>query len=232
MSNVSSFDPNYKNQQKAKKPPSNSGECVTADKLNELIDVKKFNKMMNKTAETATSFLAAYQAEQKSKLTDQSALDYKRYEQTALNKKRSMIEKHDTMMSELYQLFEYYKGQIINTKSVQELHDMLVSENKKLSSGVESEIHTIEISDRKTYYESEQNKSIGWWSNILSSLYKYLVVLVIVTVIMKNNYHDKNKWFMIIGLIIYPYTIYFIIDLIFAIYRWIISNTKWVYLKW
>jgi hypothetical protein len=109
---------------------------------------------------------------------------------------------------------------------------MLVSENKKLSSGVESEIHTIEISDRKTYYESEQNKSIGWWSNILSSLYKYLVVLVIVTVIMKNNYHDKNKWFMIIGLIIYPYTIYFIIDLIFAIYRWIISNTKWVYLKW
>jgi hypothetical protein len=187
---------------------------------------------MNKTAETATSFLAAYQAEQKDKLTDQSALDYKRYEQTALNKKRSMIEKHDTMMSELYQLFEYYKGQIINTKSVQELHDMLVSENKKLSSGVESEIHTIEISDRKTYYESEQNKSIGWWSNILSSLYKYLVVLVIVTVIMKNNYHDKNKWFMIIGLIIYPYTIYFIIDLIFAIYKWIISNTKWVYLKW
>jgi|TARA_B110000967_G_C18900997_1_gene575065 hypothetical protein len=229
--NVSNFDPNYKQQQKAKKSPSNSGKCITADTLGDHIDVKKFNTMMSKTVDTATSFLTSYQAEQNAKLPDQSALDYERYKQTALNKQRSMIEKHELMMIGLQQTFEYYKGQLMNTKSVQELHDMLIAQNTKLKGGVESEIHTIEISDRKTYYESEENESAGWWSNILSMLYKYLVILVIVTIIMKKQYHDKKLWGMVIGLILYPYIIYYMIDLLVRIYNWLISNTKWVYLK-
>lgn len=228
---VSNFDPNYKQQQTAKKPPANSEKCITADTLGDYIDVKKFNKMMSKTVDTATSFLTSYQAEQNAKLPDQSSLDNDRYKQTALKKQRSMIEKHELMMVGLLQTFEYYKGQIMNTKSIQDLHDMLTDENKKLKSGVESEIHTIEISDRKTYYENEQNESTRWWSNILSMLYKYLVILVIVTIIMKNQYHDKKLLGMVIGLILYPYVIYYMIDLLVKVYNWLISNTKWVYLK-
>lgn len=229
--NVSEFDPNYKQQQKAKKPPASSGKCITADTLSDHIDVKKFNNMMSKTVDTATSFLTSYQEEQNDNLPDQVSLDYERYRQTALNKQRSIIEKHELMIDRLRQIFEYYKGQIMNTKSIQDLHDMLTDQNKKLKRGVESEIHTIEISDRKTYYESEQNESAGGWSNILSILYKYLVILVIVTIIMKNQYHDKKLLGMVVGLILYPYIIYYMIDLLVKIYNWLISNTKWVYLK-
>ena len=229
--NVSNFDPNYKEQQKAKKAPANADKCVTADKLGELIDVKKFNTMMSKTVDTATSFLASYQAEQNAKLPDQSALDYDRYRQTALNKQRSMIEKHELMMAELHQTFEYYKGQLVNMKSIQDLHDMIIAENKKLKGGVESEIHTIEISDRKTYYESEQNDNASWWSNLFSILYKYLVVLVIVSIIMKKQYYNKKLWGIVIGMILYPTIIYFIIDLLVGIYKWIVANTRLVYLK-
>ena len=45
MANVAKFDPNYKAQQNAKSQSSPEGSCVTADKLGELIDVAKFNKM-------------------------------------------------------------------------------------------------------------------------------------------------------------------------------------------
>ena len=44
----------------AKKPPANSEKCITADTLGDYIDVKKFNKMMSKTVDTATSFLTSY----------------------------------------------------------------------------------------------------------------------------------------------------------------------------
>ena len=229
--NVSNFDPDYKEQQEAKKPPANSGKCITADTLGDHIDVKKFNKMMSKTVDTATSFLTSYQAEQNAILPDQSALDYDRYKQTALNKQRSMIEKHELMMAGLQQTFEYYKGQLLNMTSVQDLYDMLIAQNKKLKGGVEGEIHTIEISDRKTYYESEENENASWWSNLFSTLYKYFVILVIVTIVMKKQYHDKKLWLMVIGMILYPTIIYFIIDSLVGIYKSVMGSTKWVYLN-
>ena len=60
MANVGKFDPNYKAQQNAKSQSSPEGSCVTADKLGELIDVAKFNKMMSDTSDTVNSFLDSY----------------------------------------------------------------------------------------------------------------------------------------------------------------------------
>jgi hypothetical protein len=230
MSKVGNFDPNYKEQQSKKKAPSGSDKCVTADKLGGMLDVAKFNKMMSKTTDTANAFLTSYIKEQQDKLPDKSSLELERYKQTALNKKRSMIEKHESMMSKLNQLFEYYKHHIQNSTRIEELYTMLTDQNKKLKQGVEREIHMIEISDRKTYYENEENESASWWSNVFSMLYKYLIVLVIVAIVLKNRYREHKMWGIVAGMVLYPTVIYFIIDILMGIYKWIISNTKWVYL--
>ena len=232
MSNVSNFDPNYKEQQTIPNPPTSSSanECITADKLGSMIDISKFNKMMSNTSNVATEFLSSYIKEQNEILPDKSGIDLERYRQTAMKEKRSMVEKHESMMSTLNQLFDYYKNQIINMKSITELHTMLTEQNIKIKKGVEKEIHTIEISDRKTYYENEQNGNVSWWSNIVSRLYKYLIVMIVVAIILKKQYSDYKLWGIVVGLMLYPSFVYLVLDIILWTYNWILSSTKWVYL--
>ena len=97
MANVAKFDPNYKAQQNAKSQSSPEGSCVTADKLGELIDVAKFNKMMSKTTDTVNNFLDSY-IQQQNDIKNNTAnknleLELARYRQTALNERRIMMEK-------------------------------------------------------------------------------------------------------------------------------------------
>jgi len=235
MVDVSKFDPNYKEQQKAKKPPPvGSAKCITADTLNSKLDVGKFNKMMSDTVNTATGFLTNYIQEQQTIKDDsankQQALNLERYRQTALNERRILVEKQQKMIAELNQLVGLYESQLQSASNTDDLYKMLESQNIKLRKVIENEIHTIEISDRKTYYENEQNSSVGWWANLFTSNYKYLIIILILAVLIKKRFHERKLWGVIIALALYPTLANYVIDFTIGVYNWILSDTKWVYL--
>ena len=122
---------------------------------------------------------------------------------------------------------DYSKAYLKHLFSVNE---MLGKQNDKLHKAVEGEIHTIEISDRKTYYENEQNGYAGGWSSFLETSYKYVIIALIIIIILKKRYRELKLWGIIIGLVLYPTMAYYFIELLKNIYYSIVSKTNWVYL--
>ena len=225
MADVSEFNSNNKAQQ-----PDDNSNCMTIDSLSSVLDIDTFNKMITNTGNTVNGFLTSYiksQAPQPPTLQ----VEMDRYRQTALDEQRKMIEKHEKMIAELNKLFGLYESQLQSAKNTDDLYKMLQAQNLKLKKSVESEIHTIEISDRKTYYENEQNGYAGWWASVFNTTYKYLILLLILFVILKKRYNEPKLWVMIIALALYPMLAYYVIDFIVGIYHWIRSKTKWVYLS-
>ena len=129
-----------------------AGNCVTADNLASMINIDQFNQMMKNTSNIATGFLNSYIKSQNEIAAPTVDVNLARYEQTALKLKREMIEKHNSMIDELNKIHGLYESQIQSEKYTKELYGMLGKQNEKLHKAVENEIHTIEISDRKTYY--------------------------------------------------------------------------------
>jgi len=209
----------------------NNSNCVTADNLASMINIDKFNQMIDNTSKVANNFLTSYIQSQKEIPVKAVDLNLERYTQTALNKQREMIERHEKMMNELYKTYGLYETQLQSAKNTEDLYTMLLNQNNKLSKEVEGEIHTIEISDRKTYYETEQNGYAGWWSDFLSNIYKYIIIILILLVFMKRRFREMKLWGIIIALALYPILAYYLIELLLIFYKLIISNTKLTYLR-
>jgi len=207
-----------------------TGNCVTADNLASMINVDQFNQMMKNTSNIATGFLNSYIKSQNEITAPPVDVNLARYEQTALNLKREMIENHNLMIDELNKIHGIYESQLQSEKYTKELYGMLEKQNEKLHKAVENEIHTIEISDRKTYYENEQNGYAGSWSSFLNTLYKYVIIALIIIIIMKNRYKEFKLWGIVLGLALYPTLVYYFIDFLKNIYYSIVSKTNWVYL--
>ena len=207
-----------------------TGNCVTADNLASMINVGQFNQMMKNTQNVATGFLTSYVQSQNQATTPTVDLNLARYEQTALKIKRELIEKHDKMIVELNKIHGQFGTQIQGAKHTTDLYELLGKQNDKLRKAVEGEIHTIEISDRKTYYENEQNGYAGGWSSFFNSLYKYIIIALIIIIIMKKRYRETKLWGIVIGLALYPTIAYYIIEFIKFGYDSLLSKTNWVYL--
>jgi hypothetical protein len=140
------------------------------------------------------------------------------------------MEKQQKMITELNQLYGLYESQLQSAKNTADLYKMLSIQNMKLKQIIENKVHTIEISDRKTYYENEQNGWVSWWVNIFTKYYKYLIIMIILGVVFKQRYREGNLWVLIIALALYPTVANYIIEFIRGVYGWLTSNTKWVYL--
>jgi hypothetical protein len=207
-----------------------AGNCVTADNLASMINIDQFNQMMENTSNVATEFITSYVQSQNQATTPTVDPNLARYEQTALKVKRDMREKHDSMIDELNKIHGLYETQLQSEKYTKELYKMLGKQNDKLHKAVEGEIHTIELSDRKTYYENEENGSASWWSSFLETSYKYLIIALIVIIILKKRYREMKLWIIVIGLSLYPILAYYFIEFIKYGYYSIASKTKLVYL--
>ena len=84
-----------------------------------------------------------------------------RYRKTAIDKKRTMTEKHQSIMDILNREHLFLQQQFNGMKNTTDLVTVLSSQNNKMKKNVENEIHTIELSDRKTYYEDARNIYLG-----------------------------------------------------------------------
>jgi hypothetical protein len=223
--------PDVEKQDSAKDDPS---KCITADDLDKKLDTNKYNKQLGDVMTQAQDFLNSYIKDQNdiknNAAARESELQNDRYWQTALNKQRELLDKHKRMMNMLnreYDITVQVENSLINTK---DLFDMLVKQNIKLKKIIEGEIHSIEISDRKTYYENEQNDWISWWANHFQNKYWLLIFLLIVGIIITKQQGDVKLWIQVALLAVYPYVIFMIIKFIVGFFNWIKSDTKWVYL--
>lgn len=232
--NVAKFDPTYKEKQNATTPPSDNSSCLTNDDLQKKLNTEDFNKQLSNVISDATGFLNSYIKDQndiKNKTAEkQSALDNQRLWQTALNKKRSLLDRHTKIMQ---QLDKEYNTTIQIDKSLtntQQLFKMLSKQNLELKKVIEGEIHSIELSDRKTYYENEENNWVGWWAHHFKTKYWLLIFFLIMGIILTKRYNEKHLWIKLVGLAIYPYIAFLLISIISGIWNWIWSNTKLVYL--
>ena len=209
--------------------------CIDAAQLSKMIDIPKFNTMISNTTTVANQFLESYIKEQKDiqagtqKRT--ASLEDERYMKTALDKQREMTEKHQANINILNREQTFLEQQFNSMKNTEELLKMLTKQNSILEKEVEAEIHTIEISDRKTSYEDEQNIYIGWWAKHLKTIYWFLILLFICCIMLTNRYIEKKLWGIVFLLIIYPYIANFIFYLIAGLYNLIIRNVKSVYLE-
>jgi len=228
MSTAKDFDPDMPSQINLKKPPANQGGCMTPDDLNKYLDIDKFNDMMADATQQATDFLSNFQKEQAAVPRVRSD---ERYKITAMNKLRELRDEHNNLMNRLRREETYYNSSIEGAENTKSLFKMIKKQNLELKKIIEKLIHNIEISDRKTYYENEQNDWAGWWAKHFLTKYWLLIFLMIIGIIFTKQYTDVKKWAVIIGLAIYPLVAFFILKIIYKFWDWVKSQTTWVYLN-
>ena len=208
--------------------------CIDATQLSKMIDIPKFNKMINNTTEVATNFLNSYTEKQngnKKILEDRNAkIIEERYKKTAMDKQRNMTEKHQSVMNILNREHLFLQQQMNSMQNTTDLFDVLSNQNSKMKTSVENEIHTIELSDRKTYYEDARNIYLGWWSNILTHIYWLIIIVYTCGIIFTRRYTEKRQWLIVFMLIIYPRIANFLFYLVASVYHWAINNLKSVYI--
>jgi hypothetical protein len=227
MSTAKDFDPDMPSQINLKKPPQNDGGCMTPDDLQKYLDIDKFNDMMADVSQQAQDFLTNFKKEQAAVPRVESD---DRYRLTALKKLRELRDQHNNLMNRLRREETYYNASIEGSENTKALYRMVEKQNKELKLMIEKLINDIEISDRKTYYENEQNDWAGWWAHHLMTKYWLLIFLMIVGLIITKQFTDIKKWVMIIGLAIYPLLAFFILKIIYHFWDWIKTQTTWVYL--
>jgi hypothetical protein len=208
--------------------------CIDATQLKKMIDIPKFNQMISNTTTVANDFLNNYIQEQndiKNGVEERNAkLNEARYNKTAADKKRLMTEKHNSIMDILNRDYTFLQQQSHSMQNTTDLFNMLTKQNSKLEKKMENQLHTIELSDRKTYYEDERNVYLEWWSNIFSSVYRLLIVIFICGIIFTRNYYKKHLWFIVGFLIVYPTIGNFLFYLLSSVYYWLINNLQSVYI--
>lgn len=208
--------------------------CIDATQLSKMIDIPKFNKMINNTTEVATNFLNSYTEKQngnKKILEDRNAkIIEERYKKTAMDKQRNMTEKHQSVMNILNREHLFLQQQMNSMQNTTDLFDVLSNQNSKMKTNVENEIHAIELSDRKTYYEDARNTYLGWWSNLLTHMYWLIIIVYASGIIFTRRYTEKRQWLIVFMLIVYPRVANFLFYLIASVYHWAINNLKSIYI--
>lgn len=231
---VAKFDPDFKQQQKVKKKPKNNDGCVTADSLDKKLNVSKFNKMMSEAEKTINGFLASYIQEQQgirdSRQDRELDIELDRYRQTAINERRLLIDKHQEAMIELMRTYQMFKNAVLATENTKDLHKMLTNQNNKLLKEEEKQQYNIEIADRKTYYENEQNIFARWFSSFLKENYLYFILSLVIAIVLLKRYNDRKLLVIVVLLALYPYIIFYVLKMVYGLYHWLRSYTKWVYL--
>lgn len=232
--NIATYENEYTEQQKNRPPTSRDSKCLTNENLQNKLNTDDFNKQMQNVISESTGFLNSYIQNQdniKNNTIDrENKLYNERLWQTAINKRRALSDKHYNMMR---MLKNKYNTTIQVDNSLQntiDLYKMLLKQNIELNKTIKGSIHSIELSNRKTYYENEQNNWIGWWAHHFKTKYWLLIFLLIMGIILTKRTNETHLWIKVAGLAIYPYIAFSIISLIVGIWFWIRSDTKWVYL--
>lgn len=205
--------------------------CLEYDDFTKMVNVDKLNEFIGKTMSEVTGFLNTYETQQdqiKQKLDKK--LDEDRYRATAIKIKRDLIEEHKREMNRLNGMNNLYKEQDRSVINLKDLLEMLERENKILVKKMLDEENTINLSDRKTWYENNENETVNWWKDLLSKSYWVMVIGILIAILFKGKYKDIRYWIFLILIFVFPPLAYFIIDVIGSITGFIWDQVKNIYL--
>ncbi len=153
-----------------------------------------------------------------------------RYKNRASELKRKMMEKSNRDMDEIKNKEISYKQKTDYLNNMITLLNKYKKENAVMEAKFKDQVNTIEINDRKTYYEEKQNNYAAWWSKHFANKYYIMVLLFILTFVFKQLYKEKKYWIITILLILYPFFAKKILYFFYIIYQFFYRSFKNVYL--
>jgi len=209
---------------------SSTGRAISQSRLSELQHLfdeakQNCNSAPREIKTTEKNLLVYEYGESK---YDDIMLD--RYKTQASNLKRKMTDKANGEMANIKKTKQIYLQKIEYLNNMTILLNKLNKENAAMKSKFQDQINTIEINDRKTYYEENQNDYTEWFSKHFEKKYWIMVILFIIAFVYKQLYKESKYWIITVVLIFFPYIIKKVITLFYAIYLAIYSQFKNVYL--
>lgn len=153
-----------------------------------------------------------------------------RYKKRASDLKRKMFEKSNEKNEIIKNKEISYVQKTDYLKNMLSLLEKYKKENAVMKGRFQDQINTIEINDRKTYYEEDQNGYAAWWSKHFSKKYYIMVILFILAFIFKQFYKEAKYWIITLLLIAYPFFAKKILYFFYMIYKFFYNSFKDVYL--
>ena len=207
---------------------SSTGEdCPSYETLSKNLDLDKLNSLISNVTSETNSFLKDFK---KKDDVNRYELKRNRFFRTAMKIKREMLDKHTESMKELDGLSSVYFTQLKNKYYLLDYYENLKKTNRRLVKQNRDELNDIELSDRRTYYELEENNSLKMWQKIILYLYIFSLIIFIIAIIYNKQYKNKKSWMMFVFLLIYPHVIFFVLKIFLSLMKIIKNKFKNVYL--
>lgn len=196
-------------------------ECQKRKKLDALkqswLDAKTNEQTASsKTFETHKEYLIAYEGQ----LGYENTM-LQKYSKIAADAKHKAIQEHKNTDEELKLLIRDYDNEIISLNKLREMLNIRLRENKQLKQSVDEDIAAVETNDRRVVYEDWAKDNIQSIYTLLKWIYILLIFVFIYTsgFITKSGWKNKRSWFVLIGIILVPFVIYYIATALIHLYN-------------
>ena len=207
-----------------------SGKKLSQAKINELTTLFEKAKQNCKDApgeiKTTEKNLLVYEHGQ----SGYEDIMLERYKKQASKLKREMMEKSNEKIEEIKNKEISYIQKTDYLNNMFTLLKKIKKENAIMKSNFRDQINSIEINDRKTYYEEQQNGYASWWSKHLANKYFIMIILFIIAFVYKQYYKEPKYWFLTVLLFIFPFLAKNLLYFIYMIYQFFYKSFKNVYL--
>jgi len=209
---------------------NSSGQRISQTRLRELERLFEEAKRNCKDApgeiEEAEKNLLVYEYGQSR--YDDIMLD--RYRSQAAGLKRKMADKSNEELTDIRKMEFSYGQKLVYVNNMRTLLNKIEKENAILKKNFRNQINTIEISDRKTYYEEKQNDWAEWFSHHFKNKYWIMIILFIIAFVYKQLYREKKYWIITAILFLFPYIIQQVLIYTYLFCKAVYNQFKDVYL--
>lgn len=143
----------------------------------------------------------------------------KRYTNIANENKHTSLKEHKLLIDELDTLIKDYQGETVALNKLKVLLKIRLEEQKNLVDAVDSEQSSAQTNDRRVVYGEWAQEWLGTIKSLLIAMYIIIAVAYIFLgpLIKESEYKTLNGWIKPIIIVIIPFIIRYIVDLIYVI---------------
>lgn len=196
-------------------------ECQKRKKLDALkqswLDAKTNEQTApSKTFEANKDYLIAYEGQ----LGYENSM-LQKYSKIATDAKHKAMQEHTRIHEELQTLIRDYDGEIISLNKLREMLNIRLRENKQLKQSIDEDIAAVETNDRRVVYGDWAKDDIHSIYTLLKWIYIFFIFVFIYTsgFITNSGWKNKRAWFVLIGIILIPFIIYYIAIALIYLYN-------------
>lgn len=196
-------------------------DCQKRKKLDALkqswLDAKSNEQTApSKTFETHKEYLIAYEGQ----LGYENSM-LQQYSKVAADAKNKAIQEHTSTDTELQTLIRDYDSELTSLNKLREMLNIRLRENKQLKQAVDKDIAAVETNDRRVVYEYWAKEDIESIYTLFKWIYIFLIFVFIYTsgFIANSGWKNKRAWFVLIGITLIPFIIYYIAIALIYLYN-------------